>query len=268
MEALEKDYITIANNVPRIYEAGWKKVLDNAESLKGTLSGKAVRADDVIDLNCNVPCQLTSDTVTDFSSVKVSKYGKNLFNQDLWLKHFSGIDADGWYVWGRNLNFGVSYRVDVNLPANKYTLRAKVKSPDTAQYLPMVYYADGTTKKIYINDCVYDNTDGSYIATINTNGKAISQLGFNYNNGEKNDVRFKDWQIELGSTASSFEPYIAPQTVTANADGTVDGITSIAPSMTLLTDTDGVVINASYYKDPDIVVTNILQSIALSGGDE
>ena len=35
--------------------------------------------------------------------------------------------------------------------------------------------------------------------------------------------------------------------------------------MTLLTDTEGVVINANYYKDPDIVISNLAQSVALSG---
>ena len=82
-----------------------------------------------------------------------------------------------------------------------------------------------------------------------------------------NLVKIENIQIQIGITETAFEPYIAPQTVTANADGTVDGLTSIAPSMTLLTDNSNVTINANYYKDPDIVISNIAQNIALTGGE-
>ena len=69
---------TIAENEQRVYKAGQLNVLANAECLNGSLSGKGVSANDVNSIEHNIPCQLTSDTLTDYSSVKVSKYGKNL----------------------------------------------------------------------------------------------------------------------------------------------------------------------------------------------
>jgi hypothetical protein len=73
--------------------------------------------------------------------------------------------------------------------------------------------------------------------------------------------------LELGTTATAYEPYIEPTTYTANSDGTINGIKSISPNMTLLTNNSGVVINAHYYKDPDIVISNLTQAVALSGGE-
>ena len=62
-------------------------------------------------------------------------------------------------------------------------------------------------------------------------------------------------QLELGATATEYEPYKAPQIATAAADGTVEGITSLSPTMTLLTDTPGTVINCEYTKDTNKALT-------------
>ena len=46
---------------------------------------------------------------------------------------------------------------------------------------------------------------------------------------------FKNIQIELGTTATDYEPYTEPTTYQSTADGIVEGIKSISPNMTLLT---------------------------------
>ena len=79
-------------------------------------------------------------------------------------------------------------------------------------------------------------------------------------------------QVEENHTATEYEPYINPSTVTVtkygvdendnyqtytpNADGTV-GIVSLYPTMTLLTDTSGVTIEAEYNRDAAVVIDNL-----------
>ena len=53
--------------------------------------------------------------------------------------------------------------------------------------------------------------------------------------------------VNFGSTALPYEPYNA-QTLTANADGTVEGVTSTSPYMYMTTDNPNVTINAEYHK--------------------
>ena len=53
-------------------------------------------------------------------------------------------------------------------------------------------------------------------------------------------------QLEFGTKKTDFEPYKEPQTETAIADGTVNGVKSVSPNMTLIADNDGVIINAKY----------------------
>ena len=57
---------------------------------------------------------------------------------------------------------------------------------------------------------------------------------------------FTNFQLELGTEKTSFEPY-TEQVVKANADGYVTGLTSVSPSMTIFTDAN-VEINCEYQK--------------------
>lgn len=59
--------------------------------------------------------------------------------------------------------------------------------------------------------------------------------------------------LEVGSDATDFEPYREPETYAPAADGTVSGVTSLAPTMTLTTaDTTGVLIDVKYNKDINV----------------
>lgn len=56
-------------------------------------------------------------------------------------------------------------------------------------------------------------------------------------------------QLEIGATATEYEPYITPTEYIPTADGTVNGVTSLYPNTTLTTDTEGVIINCEYNRD-------------------
>lgn len=291
--------VTIAENEQRVYKAGQLNVLANAESLNGSLSGEAVSANDVIDIEHNIPCQLTSDTVTDFSSVNVSRYGKNLFefkqgvvSGNSGVQLIESLDngaicqgvvydntqhnswANGWYTFankatvtlkvgdtvtiscdytvlelaeGRSMDNFTSNISNKMLGLYLYHSSHKNNLTGTAQNQPTIL---GEPARLYITYTV--KADGDYYPVFTLNS---------------NKVRIENIQIECGSTPTTYEPFKEPTTYQSTADGIVNGITSIAPNMTVLTDTEGVVINANYYKDPDIVISNLAQSVALSGGE-
>jgi len=54
-------------------------------------------------------------------------------------------------------------------------------------------------------------------------------------------------QLEYGEAQTDYEPYKFKKSV-AKADGTVEGLTSLAPNMNVFTDTAGIVVNCSYLK--------------------
>lgn len=251
------------------------------------------------DIQLEVGTQATPYTpyITDFSQVEVSRYGKNLF------EFKQGVVANGSIVEGLDngaicqgeLSSDTQHNSWVNgwyTFANKATVTLKVGDTVTISCdYTVLELAEGRSmddfnrynnKKVNIH--LYHSSDGTnnlfgtaqnqptilgeptrlYITyTVKADGDYYPIFTLN-----SNKVRIENIQIEYGSTPTTYEPFKEPTTYTANADGIVNGITSIAPNMTLLTNAEGVIINANYYKDPDIVVTNLLQSIALSGGDE
>lgn len=72
-------------------------------------------------------------------------------------------------------------------------------------------------------------------------------------------------QLEPGKSATVFEPYNAA-TAMPDESGAVAGLPSLAPTMTLLTDTAGVNIECVYNRDTNAVLAEILERIATLGG--
>jgi hypothetical protein len=74
-------------------------------------------------------------------------------------------------------------------------------------------------------------------------------------------------QVEVGEDATEYESYVEPTTYTANADGIVDGVTSVYPTTTLFTDNSNITINMEYNKDINKVFAELQQAIISLGGN-
>lgn len=70
-------------------------------------------------------------------------------------------------------------------------------------------------------------------------------------------------QFEKGR-ATEYEVPIEPQSATANSDGTVEGLTSTSPNMTLMTDTSGVIINLTYTSNESPEEPEIIYKLAIA----
>jgi hypothetical protein len=80
-------------------------------------------------------------------------------------------------------------------------------------------------------------------------------------------ISWKDMQIEVNKDgmATPYEPYKVGETKTTTiADGAE--FTSIAPNMTIITDTAGVVIDCTYNRDINIAFERLTQAIISIGG--
>ncbi len=193
---------------------------------KGTVYDNAV---------CSIQIE-EGDTATEYtpyvdvSTVKVTRCGKNLLN----LENASGDVQDlyrGWLVNPTGQN------VVVSLTDN-----------DTSIDLSDVYFG-ATTNGI-------DATEGyewlvekgevrrnSYTGTF----KYFSVFPPKDETVKKVRQRF-NIQVELGTTATEYEPYKG-ETYNPNADGTVDGVASVSPTMTIFADKEGVTLDVEYTRD-------------------
>ena len=227
--------LAVAENEQRVFDAGKLALLRSSKYMNATASGAVVAVNDVSPVKHGVAVQLSSDTVTDFSSVTVKRYGKNLLENN----------TDNLTFLKRQNRYG--YRV--RLPAGTYTVHAE----PIGEYINGIYLyheaVDENEEKITdigeatFNYPVVDAKLSNVTFTVDrefyyhiyaaaTPTLALAKTHFNTFNV----------QLEVANTATPYMPYIEPTTYAPNADGTLT-MPSLSPSMTLLTDTDGVTLD-------------------------
>lgn len=69
-------------------------------------------------------------------------------------------------------------------------------------------------------------------------------------------------QLELGTIKTPYTAYTEPTTHKINADGTVEGVTSLYPTTTLISDTEGVVLDVNYNVDTKKYIDNKFAELA------
>lgn len=187
--------------------------------------------------------------VPDLTAVKVSRCGKNLFNQyaqSQMFRAYRGIDVT--HIQREVTNNGTRARFSVSLKKGG-TIQQGISfgllriPKDTSAGVQAFWFQNSSSTDFemksfglennYPYDDTYTNVVGIYPSTI-ANWEAVTS---NYN-----------IQIEWGSVATDYEPYVGAE-YTPNADGTVNGVTSLYPNTSLMTDTDGVLIDCEYNRD-------------------
>lgn len=192
----------------------------------------------------NVEVKLSSDTVTDFSGVEVKCVGKNLFDESK-LSNGEFVEFNGIRCYKyRDSSLGISYDgiFDLN---SQHTIAIRIYRDNenaTKHTNFSVEYTDGSKSNI---KCIPNETT-IFTSPINKSIKRIKS------SASYSDTAYLDlsiMQIEISPVKTDYEPY-TEKTYTANADGTVDGVTSISPTMNIIC--DGVDISAKYYCCPSV----------------
>ena len=220
-----------------------------SNTLKGSKIGAEILIDDLSPVEHNISVKISSDTVTDLSEVKVTRRGKNLFS-------------------GFTKGIGLNSNNGSEITKSNYA---------TSDYIPVDF---STNTNYYISGL--PTTLFSFVAAYNANKEFLGRTGGSNNSENKlskngfmsgtpqaegdiaylrvmcyttstttgtiDDIDNLVIQLELGSTATEYESYNVAE-YTPTSDGTVEGVTSLYPNTTLLTDTEGVTINCEYNID-------------------
>ena len=234
-----------------------------ANAITGTATGNGVvQLDKVSPIEHELAVQLESPDITDFSGVSIARYGRNLFDLD-WFE--ANLASGRWHYVEFN-----GRRCIKNTPNSDcmFIGYATKSFPVPIMALQIdAYCAEGTPTVLNL----YDKQG---------NTLAYASVSNDINNWTKRWVFGSadvgsymlycsspyDVYIDLDSliavTDTNTEPYepFVSQTATANADGTVDGIMSVAPTSVLTA--EGVTINAEYNMDTNAV----LESLPTGGG--
>ena len=167
--------------------------------------------------------------ISDFSTVNVTRYGKNLFNQAL-LTDWGLVLTDGKYVGSSSYFNGKT--LASNFQNNtQYTISLKGYNTNSteASILISVNYTDGTSATI-IRLTAKSETEYKFTSAV---GKTVSSFKGTYYNADTVNISYI--QIEEGTTATPYEPYQG-QTYTPTASGEVSGITVLTPTTNIIND--------------------------------
>ena len=223
-----------------------------ANALKGNVSGEAVRIDDASPVTHEMAVKVSG--VDDVSAVRARKVGKNIAN----INYFPNRAQSG-------VNNGIAIedgKITITANGNTFTdTRTKLKAICPEARAGMVatfsFITNAAAKYIYLNEVKQTWKDGQAITLtedmLNSNVVLYSASTVGV---------ISNFQIELGATATAYEPYIKPTEYAVNEDGTVDGVTLLLPTTTLMTDTAGAVLDVTYTRDANKVVNELTSRLA------
>lgn len=202
----------------------------------------------------NSPTAYTPYT-TDFTNYKIKVTGKNLLDMNsyaIWTDSGLGFKLE-------NLIEGQTYAFSTNIPIKQM----KVSNA------PWGYTCNGGK-----------NVDSGFIENkwVHKRAEQLSPTTplylFIIPVGETSFIKditaFDGYQlqIEAGNKETEYEPYNESSAeYTAAADGTVEGVKSISPVMNLATNKTGAVINAECFLDPQVVITDLTNTVITLGGE-
>lgn len=224
-----------------------------ASAITGARSGEVVAASDVSPVEHVVSVKASGE---DLSNVKVTRCGKNLIKSpysansttsygvaftpkaDGTVEVKGTATASAYFVLNGGFAVEAAKIPSYLKPGNKYTIK------DASLFL---YSADGTAKAFGAGtftmpeDCVYY---GIFVHIYS--GQTVDKLFMP--------------QLELGDSVSSFEPYVG-QSYDVAEDGTVEGVTSLAPGMTLYAEKPGIQLDVKYNRDSNAVIAELLEKM-------
>lgn len=130
-------------------------------------------------------------------------------------------------------------RFGVTFPAGTYTVSGIIKSTDTdvSQCLLLFYYDDGSTKEININRSINDERVTVTVVLTKPCSRMRIYAGESYATSNGDTATYNEFQIEEGSIASEYEPYIPAQTFAVSTPNALPGIPVVTGGN--YTDADG-----------------------------
>ena len=203
--------------------------------------------------------------ISDLTSVSVTRSGKNLIpypyvspngtviNGITWTYTSDGtLIADGTAT--ENSNFViVNVNNAISVAGQKVILSGCPDNGGLNKY--GIYYYDTVTSQFDYGEGVAFIPNGVVTITARV-----------YKGETVTNIMFKP-QLEFGAIATAYEPYKTPTEYTPTADGTVSGVTSLYPTTTLMTDTEGTIIDAEYNRDINKAFAELQQAIISLGGN-
>lgn len=193
------------------------------------------------------------------STAKIIDCGKNHFDKDN-----ANIIHVSFYGKGSKVYEQGNYTIYIPcLPKQVYTVS---KKGDPFTFLRMGSTAEVPAVGVTLVDFKTGGTNLSSLFMLTSAEARYLVVNITNHNEILSDEELAallgDIQIELGQGATEYEPFQRFIAHPINADGTVEGVTSLYPTTTLISATEGVVLDATYNVDTKKYIDNKFAELA------
>ena len=237
--------------------------------LESTISTNQTRTITDIQLESGSTVTPYTPFISDFSTVTVTRCGKNLLDPSLY--HNTATSRGITYTTN-----GDTITLTGTATASSY-VNVFSSNPDAAIPLPSILqnkkiklYAYGNSKTVefLIRKTTSTTVSANTNQAIDTTGATGFSIRCRFTSGNTYNDSVKFMINEEGvENNPAYEPYKTPTEYTPAADGTVSGVKSLYPTTTLITDTEGVIIEAEYNRDINKAFAEMQQAILSLGGN-
>lgn len=193
----------------------------------------------------------------DVSTINLGVGGKNLFDYTLPYTVGKVLDKNT----GELMNWGTSWCVYDYIEIQPNITCTVNPELNQGRY-PICFYDEN---KVFISSSESNDTNDVTVFTTPPNCKYM-RISAIIASASTSMIVLGEYTKEQMSLMK-YEPYVEPTEYSVNADGTVKGVTSLYPSMSLLTDTSGAMIDVEYNKDTNKVIQNLVNAIIALGGN-
>ncbi len=241
-------------NITLCEEQGVK--IDESKIIEKSVSGKGyVIADDVSEIPHPLTVKLTSDSITDFSGITLSRSGRNLIlypyvDSSMELNGITFTDKkDGYVNLGGTAATNTNYVfADIsNLKKGTYTFSIRFNGIVSAGTVSFYVRDKGNNTSLALLKVSAQTSSPVYTTFTTNEDLGDIRIYALFSVGATVDGDFAP-QLEYGDSVSNYERFSKCTTLKVNADGTVNGVNAIAPTTVLSADDETVNISMTYQK--------------------
>lgn len=238
-----------------------------ANAIKGNVSGEFVKLDDVSPVNHIPIVKVNCPDGIEPTNIKLIKCGKNLIKPRAYTTntgYSTTINLDGSVTVTGAANTTDSIYLMLSTVSDDYPLRLR----KDVMYTMQGYSSNGkeiSVKTINSEGEESWTTSESWDKNLGTDFTNIAQIfieSTGHQIGDTSLCGIYKFQIEAGEK-TDFEAYKETIEYIPTSDGIVEGITSLSPNMTILTDTQDVTIECEYNKDINVVLNKITDALGI-----